>query len=130
MKRIVLLVLAALAGCQTVPLDPVYATARPPTPALRSYLAEQARTFLADPYSVRDVAVSSVTTLIPKANTTLVCVRGNAKNRMGGYVGMTVYAIRMTGDTATGSFENDPFCGDPRLTWYPFPELKNLKDQF
>lgn len=128
MKRIAIVGLLMIGGCQSgSELSAIYATAQAPSPALRAYLIEQAKWHVADVNSVRDAAISSVTTVNAEKRVTLVCLRGNPKNRVGWDLGMQTLSIRMTGDHATSSYENDPFCSDSRLTWYPLTELKGRK---
>ncbi|MCM5552402.1 hypothetical protein [Pleomorphomonas sp. NRK KF1] len=127
MKRIAIFALIALAGCQTqAQIGEIYARATPPSPALRAYLAEQAKFYLVDPYSVRDAAITSVNILDAKKGVTSLCIRGNAKNRMGGYSGIQTVSVRLVNDKAVASYANQVGCYDPRITWHPFPELEAL----
>jgi hypothetical protein len=130
MKRLATVALLVLVGCQSGPqMSAIYATAQPPSPALRVYLAKQASYHVRDVNLVRDAAISSVTTLNAEKHVTLTCLRGNPKNYAGEDLGMYTLSVRMVGDHAVNSFESDPFCSDSRLTWYPFPELKSAKDK-
>jgi hypothetical protein len=100
--------------------------AAPPSPALKQTILQAARTHLKDPYSVRDAEISGEITLDAKTNTTAVCVRYNAKNGFGGYVGRTTTAVRLVKGTPVAAFENQAACNHPALRYYPFPETKQL----
>lgn len=76
-----------------------------------------------DPYSMRDVAISNELRGT-KPNVFLVCIRANAKNRMGAYTGLSATAIQFTNGAVTGSSQGDFACSDSRLKYSPFKELE------
>jgi hypothetical protein len=102
--RLVPAVLCAsvLAGCldpQTVPSGQV--NAAPPV-NYRQTVAEYVRTAWVDPYSIRDAAISQPFPirygLMGQDTVWFVCVRDNARNRLGGYTGLTETPIAFTGN--------------------------------
>jgi len=129
MKRLTITALPILlAACVTDPSAPPAVTAQEPMPVTyRQAAREYLRTKLFDPYSVRDAMISepaqrsSWVMGVPPAWT--VCVRMNAKNRMGGYTGLkeTVLLYR-AGKVAKATDGPAPYyCGDAKYD--PFPEL-------
>ncbi len=82
--------------------------------------------YLYDPYSVRDAEISSVVTLNKKSGLQAVCVKGNAKNRFGAYVGRQAVAVHIQNGTLAGTFPEAPGCYRKGLKYYPFPELEAL----
>ena len=96
----------------------------------RQVIAQRLRSRLFDPYSVREAAISKPQwgVMGPHLGERLFfCVRYNAKNRFGGYIGTKFYTIGWNTDNnfATGDafFEEDFVCSKVALT--PFPELGN-----
>lgn len=88
---------------------------------VRSFILANKRSIFIDPDSVRDVSISDPYST-PRGLTT-VCLRLNARNRMGGYTGMTDMLIFFKRDgryeTHTVTDPNDR-CNRPLQ---PFPEL-------
>lgn len=116
----------ALSGCVTEQQKAaVYGMQRPVTSAERAAIANYVRTSFFDPYSMRDIAISNVLSGDdPKRNA--VCIRANAKNRMGAYTGLRATGLVLSGATVENSWADDPACSDPRLMYSPFPELERL----
>lgn len=95
----------------------------------RDYLKKS----LVDPYSVRDAEIAELVVqtsfhLIDPAPGWTICVRYNAKNRLGAYAGMTENALLVRGDRVTVSVNEltkpTPTAGMCRdAKWAPFPEL-------
>ncbi len=91
----------------------------------RTYL----RSTLFDPYSVRDAQIASPKlkgsfVLTDPSEGWTICVRANAKNRMGAYTGMQETVLLVRGDRVVSS-TNGPapyYCGDAQ--YEPFPELE------
>ena len=122
---------AGLAGCVS--------TAQPgaetgPYPArYREMAKEYLRKSLFDPYSVRDAEIAEPTVkssfyLIDPTPAWTICVRYNAKNRMGAYAGMTENALLVRGDQVTISLNEltaptrtAGICRDAK--WATFQEL-------
>ena len=118
--------LIALAGCVTSEQqNAAYQTQTAPSGALRQAALTYARTTFFDPYSVRDAQISSLLK-IPATNRSGVCIRLNAKNRFGAYIGLQSTSLVFQGDRIVNSLAGDPACLDARLRYYPFPELENL----
>jgi hypothetical protein len=82
-----------LAGCAAQPrLEDGSVVANLP-PNYRDLIAQQVKKDYFDPYSIRDASISNpVDTTSIFGAVTNVCVKANAKNRMGGYIG-----VRATG---------------------------------
>jgi hypothetical protein len=109
---------AALISCATTDTNP----GLPPSDyrqVLHSYINGN----FFDPYSMRDVAISEpVAGKMYSVYGWIVCLQANAKNRMGGYVGLTKTAYLIKNDVIT-SETNSPFCGTVKLL--PWPEMEN-----
>lgn len=130
MKRLLLVAVAgaSLSACVTQEqMNKIYASQRPATAAEKAAIVSAARDYLVDPYSVRDAEISDVVTL---ADTGLeaVCVKANAKNRMGGYTGRSATSVRLLKGKPVSTLENAPSCVMPQMRYRPFPELENLKN--
>ena len=119
---------AALGGCVAASevMDKLMASQEPPSPAIRKAIVNAARDYLADPYSIRDVEISSVM-VAGDTGLHVVCVKFNAKNQVGGYVGRTATAVRLQGLQPVDTTENAPGCSEPRLKYYSFPESDVLR---
>lgn len=117
-----------LAGCvaTTEVMDKLMASQEPPSPAIRKAIVNAARDYLADPYSIRDVEISSVMTT-PNPGLQAVCVKFNAKNAVGGYTGRTATAVQLQNGQPIGANQGAPGCSEPRLKYYPFPESDVLR---
>jgi hypothetical protein len=95
----VALAVTTLAACQTASTGPeraAQARASLP-PAYRQMIVEKVMADFVDPYSIRDAGISAPipgTSIMGPVAT--VCVRANARNRMGGYTGAqpTAYTFR------------------------------------
>ena len=106
----------------------------------KSTIREHALRSFFDPYSIRDAAISEpVRSHTGEPNGWLVCLEANAKNRMGGYTGLsrTAYYVRAEGQvvgTETGDYGNyictgRTLTGMRTLTFAPWPELEQLQHQ-
>ncbi len=118
-----MLVLASCASPQQI--KEVMATQRPPTAAEKAAIVQAAKDYLVDPYSVRDAEISNVVRLSDQGLEAL-CVKANAKNRMGGYVGRRATSVRMLHGKPIGTLDDAPACDLPQLQYHPFPELEAL----
>jgi hypothetical protein len=130
MKTKLLMFAAALAlsGCVTQEqFDKVMATQRPPSAAERAAIVSAARDYFVDPYSIRDAEISSVVRLNDQG-LEAVCVKANAKNRMGGYTGRTATSVRLLKGKPMSTLENAPACAMPQMRYQRFPELENLSN--
>lgn len=76
-----------------------------------------------DPYSIRSVSISG-----PQMGHLyfrqgwIVCLEANAKNRLGGYVGLSRDAYLINRGQVVNMMEEAPFCDD--LTLSPWPEME------
>ncbi|TAW88373.1 hypothetical protein ELI13_06360 [Rhizobium ruizarguesonis] len=127
MKRTILLAgVAVVSGCVSAEqLDKIYGSQTTPTAAERAAAVAYIKTTFYDPYSIRDASISNALTLLDTGYRS-ICVRFNAKNRMGGYVGMTSTSLRFQGAAVVSSLQDAPGCNTARLTYSSFPELENL----
>lgn len=133
MKRVILLAGGlALAACnQTAGVVASATTSDPPPPPnYRDQVQARVKKTFFDPYSIRDAAISQPfvqnaafdgVTLIPHQGW-MVCIRANAKNRMGGYIGLkeTGYMFK-AGQIVDADF-NSSFCAGAQFE--PFPEIE------
>lgn len=136
-KTLMLAIVASfsLAGCmEPQEITPPPEASEPP----RNYeaaVAQFVRTTYFDPYSMRDVQISQpFYQSFPMVGgaTWWVCVRANAKNRMGGYTGLRDRPIAFDGDRidtqktgmigpVTASDSGRGICGP--AAWRSFPQL-------
>lgn len=95
-KKTIIFVALLVSGCTTAALGvanrDALKTQRPITDVEANQLIEGMRQTLFDPYSVRDLQISTV---IELGKVPTVCVKGNPKNRMGGYVGLQTVMVYM-----------------------------------
>lgn len=126
---IALVALGSLSACTTPPPEDysgAIAASVPPSPTLKAKIVRDARTFLADPYSVRDAGISNVATF--NNGSQGVCVRANAKNKMGGYTGRKNLAVIIRNGVLVGNIPNHRLCARPDVPWNDFPELEALRN--
>ena len=140
MRAAVLLGALALAGCQSAGGPVATTTAAEPPPAnYREIIAAHVRETFFDPYTVRDAAIAppktgqlSRTDAIAIERGWIVCVKANARNRMGGYIGNrpTAYLIRggkvVTSHTGIEHYEVRSNCADAAYT--PFHEIEEKRN--
>jgi hypothetical protein len=100
-----------------------------PYPAdYRQIVKKHLQRTLFDPYSVRSASIAA-----PEQGHLyfrqgwLVCVELNAKNRMGGYVGLqrTAYLINRGGISHT--MDTAPVCNAADLVYAPWPEIEQSR---
>jgi hypothetical protein len=129
-KHAVLAAALALAGCTATAgqLDKQFAAQESPPAALRQRVVDAARVMLRDPYSVRDVSISSYVPALNRPGSGFVCVRYNAKNGFGGYVGLKTIGTNVINGELRGLFENPYQCVLPALKWHPLPEARQLQN--
>lgn len=92
-----------LSGCASTPEA---ADAGPFPVKYREMAKDYLRKTLVDPYSVRDAEIAepevkSSFYLVDPAPAWMICVRYNAKNRLGGYAGFTENVLLVRGDRVT-----------------------------
>lgn len=111
-----------LGGCgnyQNLP-PPAVATLTDFPTDYRQQIVKQVRTTFFDPYSIRDAEISE-----PFLNKSViaVCIKANAKNRMGGYIGIrpTAYYFK-NGGFAFSESDFAPVVCD-KAKYGPFPEI-------
>jgi predicted small secreted protein len=120
----------ALAACNPafgVRTNQVIASQRPATSSEIDKILNAARDYLVDPYSVRDAEISNVINL---GGTPVVCVKFNAKNRMGGYTGRQTLMIYMNqnGQPYMANQASYSVAGCNALRYRRFNEAERLHD--
>ena len=134
MTKIVVVVTAlALTGCAGTSSGIATGSTANAYPATYRNLVQQyTKQAFFDPYSVRDAEIaepkkSGGPILVPGpmfAEVWVVCVRANAKNRMGAYTGMTETAFLIYDNRVVNTLSNPSwswFCSDAK--YQPFPEI-------
>lgn len=108
----------SLGGCVTPNADEI----GPYPTDFKSILQQHIEETFFDPYSMRSVKVST-----PRQGHIFfrqgwdVCFQVNARNRMGGYVGLTRYAYLLNRGAVVNSMKEPPWCrGVPLVPW---PEM-------
>ena len=130
-----------LAGCAGATPEGAAQAGNPLPPNYRQLAAEYVRRSFNDPYSVRDGEIATPKLAMGPgilgdgswATPWLVCVRANAKNRMGAYTGRSETAIQVYGGKAVGSYGGQAeFAGGSidagamacaGASYKPFPEI-------
>lgn len=132
MKKILVTVcLVSLAGCMEVqPVATSEINVAPPSNARAAALGYARQSFF-DPYSVRDASISQPFVipygLAGQSQAWVVCVRANAKNRLGAYAGLQETLVVFEGETVDTSRSGRDVASACRSAQYgPFPELEAL----
>jgi hypothetical protein len=128
MKRAILAAGILLAGCATSPQER-QAIAESVPDGYRAQITAYYKSALKDPDSVKGAMISGPTTafvgLLNGGNVPAVCVRFNAKNSMGGYVGLRTTAVVFRDGRISGT--TPPIQGTcEREQWQEYPELNGL----
>lgn len=129
MRILACLAAVFLSGCQTAQTPATGPAASADVAALpadyRQQILARAKAEFFDPYSIRDAGISQPiggTSLM--GSTSTICVRANAKNRMGAYTGLrtTAYIFRRGQITLSDQQYASIACGS--AAYEPFPELE------
>lgn len=129
MKRIIFVIVATVgvAGCQTQgELQDAINDAKPASATIKAAIVKDARDYLVDPYSVRDAEISYLQ-FNKHSGLHWLCVKANAKNRMGGYTGRQAVEVWVRSGQLAGNLPNSPACNNPSMKWQAFPELEALR---
>ena len=129
MKNKLLMFVAALglAGCQTqAELQTAISDSKPASAMVKTAIVKDARDYLVDPYSVRDAEISYVQ-FNKHSGLHWLCVKANAKNRMGGYTGRQAVEVWVQNGQLAGNLPNSLACNNPSMKWQAFPELEALR---
>jgi len=120
-KRSFFLVLIGLSGCVT--LDP---EAIGPYPSgWKKIVISYAKDTFYDPGSIRDAEISSPQTgHLFFQQGWIVCLKANAKNRMGGYAGRQTTALLLNNGHVVNTMQGAPLCN--QTAYSSFSELNNL----
>lgn len=125
---------AALVSACTGTAPPTSATdgsEGPPANYREQVTARVKRSFF-DPYSIRDAAISRPfmqgaafdgATPIPHSGW-MVCVKANAKNRMGAYTGLSETGYMFKGGAIVDADFKGHFCAAAAQSYGPFPEIE------
>lgn len=110
------------------------AEARPATRAERAQIVAWARGFFADPYGLRSTTISEVQPLQGYRGAVIengICVEANARNVVGGYVGIQPFVFVVTPAGVQYGAPRFPVttstCRVEGVTYAPFPELGAIK---
>lgn len=124
MNRLILGGLLILTACSTPVKNP-----QPITAADRALAIEHIKTTFFDPFSIRSAEIAPASHEVPDFyKDRAVCLRVNAKNRMGAYAGrqMSVFFVRAGRLYVPGIAAHPPdHCSGAR--WQPFPEAEAMK---
>jgi hypothetical protein len=134
LKRLIIVATAlALTGCVTAEQNrQSIEHPRAPSQSEISGILSAARDFLYDPYSVRDAEISTVadTKGLDGVTTSMVCVKFNSKNALGGYTGRQLYLLYLDRTGRVKGYNQDwtvpSFCN--RMTFRRFTEASRLHD--
>jgi hypothetical protein len=107
--------------------DDMIASQQKPSASIKQQLIAVSKDYFVDPYSVRDAEISAVVTYDPKKNIQAVCIRANAKNRMGAYAGKISFSVRMSRGQTLNVNTQARGCQLKGLRYYPFLELEALQ---
>jgi len=130
MRIFAIAIVAALAGCSaTNQVDPSRAAGEAGAPPIdyRAQIVDSAKTFYFDPYSIKSAQITEpfLQNHITLGHFWAVCVRSNGKNRMGGYVGLTLDAyVFRNGRLIERSTHPQDYCAS--AAFGPFPELESI----
>lgn len=81
-----------------------------------------------DPYSIRSASVAQpIQGHLFFQQGWIVCLELNAKNRMGGYIGLKRTAYLINRENVINSMEDAPLCNDTTLSYSSWPELEEMK---
>jgi hypothetical protein len=120
------LLIVALSGCQSTNGQGRQALVELVPANYRGLVAAYLRKTLKDPYSVRDAEISGPTDifvgLINGGTAPGVCVRMNAKNSFGGYIGIETSAGVIRNGEVVG-MGPPSFSTCQNVTWHPFQEI-------
>ena len=120
-KLITIAALAMLSSCAQYNPE---SAGQPPTDH-KAAVANYIKTTFFDPYSLRDVAISDpVPGIMFYQSGYLVCFQANAKNRMGGYIGIHRTGLLLRNDAVIAYLDEDSRCYAPELAMAPWPEME------
>lgn len=125
MRPWIALLALPLAACQTTDAGTPAAPAAALPADYRQQILERARAEFFDPYSIRDAGISQpITGQALSGQVVSVCVRANAKNRMGAYTGQKVTAFTFqNGQISTTDHQYAALtCASAQFE--PFPEIE------
>jgi hypothetical protein len=123
----ILLLAFVLTGCSaTASAPPPSAEPAPSQEIIRQAIRSHVRASFFDPYSIRDAQISPATwqgaLQLGSGEGWTVCLRANAKNRLGGYTGLRDTAMTIRGGKVVASLDDAQyFCRD--AAYAPFPDL-------
>ncbi|WP_426232347.1 hypothetical protein [Pararhizobium sp. DWP3-4] len=127
-KMLIAVVGLAISGCQSsTELQTAVEQATPVPSSVKAAIVKDARDYLVDPYSVRDAEISYMQ-FNKHSGLHWVCVKANAKNRMGGYSGRQAVEVWVRNGQLAGNLPNSPACNLPTMKWQAFPELEALRN--
>lgn len=130
MRPWIALLVLPLAACQTTDAGSPAVTpaAVADLPAdYRQQIIVRAKTEFFDPYSIRDASIATAPisggSIITGSNA-IICIKANAKNRMGGYTGMQTTSYIFKGGLITMVDQQYAALTCNPAVYEPFPELE------
>jgi hypothetical protein len=121
-------ILSILTGCASQErVDQAMQAQKPPTDNIKRSIINHAKESYYDPYSLRDVEISYSLQVPEDVSYQVVCVKANAKNRMGAYTGRKAVSFRLKNEAVISTWDEAPGCLDSRLKYIPFKELEKLQ---
>lgn len=124
-KAITLCCLLALTGCAVTP-NP---EAMGPFPNnYKEIVMDHVLHTYFDPYSIRSASISyPARGHILFQQGWIVCLESNAKNKMGGYIGLRRTAYLLHGGAVVREAPNAPMCDGSSVYYDEWPELEQIK---
>ncbi len=116
--------LLLLAGCQTNVPQTVADSQVPPSAQVKRELVRVLKEVDGTIGDFVDPQISSVVLLVPQTKTYAFCIRAWHTQRR---QHPDVIGFSFRGDRLLGATNNEPRCRDPRLRYYPYPELKAVR---
>lgn len=118
-----------LADCQTTGQSDAAGKARMSVPPdYRMQTVKFFQGYLKDPYSVRSAEISApmeqFTGLINGGNRPAVCVRFNAKNAFGAYVGLRTHVVWFENGKVQDAIQEYMYACNSGVVYHPFPEIE------
>jgi hypothetical protein len=120
------IVMAALACGAAQGQQPTYEydIVGPPSQDLRRTIAAAANDYLTDLPVVKGSEISDEIALPGARKLHAVCVRWKSIDQVGGNPPFSPMYVTLTAGFPESAWRNDSRCQDPKLKFYPFPEMR------
>jgi hypothetical protein len=111
-----------LSGCGLI--EAAQPPGEPPAGNYKALIRDYIENTFFDPYSLRDVAISfPVPGVLNFASGWIVCVEANARNRMGGYIGLEKTTFLIKNEQIKAMVEGASICENAAFA--PWPIMEN-----